>query len=102
MDLVMNIIKIVKVFSCFEISKFDYYLLFIACYLHDISMVRIASKDDFLLGGPETDNIANSLENSWNGVKDRVAEKKAMVGPKPTRQINLWDKKENVEICNVI
>lgn len=35
MDLVKNIIKIVKVFSYFEISNYDFYALFIACYLHD-------------------------------------------------------------------
>lgn len=34
-DLVKNIIKIVKVFSYFKISNYDFYALFIACYLHD-------------------------------------------------------------------
>lgn len=79
-DLVMNIIKIVKVFSCFDISKYDYYLLFTACYLHDIAMVRIASEDDFLLGGPETDNIAASLESNWKSAQNKGCGKKAMVG----------------------
>lgn len=48
-DLIKNIIKIVKSISYLKISAYDYYLLFISSYLHDISMVRIASEDDFLL-----------------------------------------------------
>ncbi len=64
-DLVKNIIKIVKVFSYLKISSYDYYLLFIACYLHDISMVRIASDNDFLLDEDASEKITTKLEGVW-------------------------------------
>lgn len=62
-DLIKNIIKLVKAVSFLQISANDYYLLFIACYLHDISMVKIPSKDIFLLNNNEADSIGiNFLE----------------------------------------
>lgn len=65
-DLVKNIIKIVKVFSYLKISNYDYYVLFIACYLHDISMVRIASENDFLLDKGDSEKITTALDEKWN------------------------------------
>ena len=65
-DLVKNIIKIVKVFSYLKISSYDYYILFIACYLHDISMVRIASENDFLLDKDESEKITTEMDFKWN------------------------------------
>ena len=38
-ELIKGIIKFIKNLDCFQISKTDYYILFISCYLHDISMV---------------------------------------------------------------
>lgn len=63
-DLVKNIIKIVKTVSYIKITHYDYYLLFLSCYLHDISMVRIASKNDFILDEEESDMIVTSAEMS--------------------------------------
>ncbi len=60
-DLVKNIIKIVKTFSYLKITNYDYYLLFIACYLHDISMVRIASANDFLLDEGVSEEMATDF-----------------------------------------
>lgn len=65
-DLVKNIIKIVKVFSYLRISSYDYYILFIACYLHDISMVRIASQNDYLLDKGDSEKITTELDAKWN------------------------------------
>ncbi len=64
-DLVKNIIKIMKTFSYFRITNYDYYLLFNACYLHDISMVRIASSNDFLLDTDSSNKIVTKLEEKW-------------------------------------
>lgn len=61
-DLIKNIIKIVKTVSYIKITYYDYYLLFLSCYLHDISMVRIASKNDFILDKEESDMIVTSAE----------------------------------------
>lgn len=79
-DLVKNIIKIVKTFSYLRITSYDYYLLFIACYLHDISMVRIASANDFLLDEDISDEIVTDfiIEKDKNGdigeVKKQIVE----------------------------
>lgn len=65
-DLIKNIIKIIKIFSYLRITKYDYYLLFIACYLHDISMVRIASENDFLLDKGDSEKLTTLLDSEWN------------------------------------
>lgn len=78
-DLVKNIIKIVKIFSYFKISNYDFYVLFIACYLHDISMVRIASENDFLLDKGESETITTDLEMKWDSSKSTGEVKKAIV-----------------------
>lgn len=63
-DLIKNIIKLVKAISYIQISHNDYYVLFIACYLHDISMVKIPSKNVFLLDNEDADSIAmNFMED---------------------------------------
>lgn len=56
-DLIKNIIKLTKAISFLQISYYDYYILFIACYLHDISMVKIPSDDMFLLDTEKADEI---------------------------------------------
>lgn len=65
-DLVKNIIKIVKSFSYLKITNYDYYILFIACYLHDISMVRIASANDFILDTGDSAKIVTKVDERWN------------------------------------
>lgn len=78
-DLVKNIIKIVKVFSYLKISGYDYYVLFIACYLHDISMVRIASENDFILDADESWKIVTELDSKWNNCINSSDTKKVIV-----------------------
>lgn len=56
-DLIKNILKIVKAIDYLQISTYDYYILFIACYLHDISMVKIPSMDSFLTNSDSADKI---------------------------------------------
>lgn len=65
-DLVKNIIKIVKTFSYLKITNYDYFILFMACYLHDISMVRIASKNEFILDVEDSTKIVTELDEKWN------------------------------------
>lgn len=69
-DLVKNIIKIVKTISYIKITYYDYYLLFLACYLHDISMVKIASKNDFILDEGESDAITTNAAIGFNDCKN--------------------------------
>jgi len=46
-ELIENINSILKSISFFKISKLDYYILYISCYLHDISMVLYPNYDKF-------------------------------------------------------
>lgn len=77
-DLVKNIIKIVKTISYIKISDYDYYLLFIACYLHDISMVRIPTKNEFLLDNQEAEEITYQFQkdlkkkSDFNSIKNNL------------------------------
>lgn len=62
-DLIKNILKIVKTISYFKISSYDYFLLFISCYLHDISMVKIPSSEDFLLDNGKSIELTTDISN---------------------------------------
>lgn len=44
-ELIQNSLKIIRAIDYIDISKNDYYILFIACYLHDISMVTFPDLD---------------------------------------------------------
>ncbi|HFE9701075.1 TPA: reverse transcriptase domain-containing protein [Clostridium perfringens] len=65
-DLIKNIISIVKSISFFDISPIDYYILFLSCYLHDISMVTLPNLDDFLKNDKVTDCIASEFVDDLN------------------------------------
>lgn len=78
-DLIKNIVKLTKIFSYLKITSYDYYLLFISCYLHDISMVRIASQNDFLLDNDEADRITTKLDMDWSKCKNTNETKKVIV-----------------------
>jgi len=56
-DLIQNSIKIVKAIDYIDISSNDYYILFIACYLHDISMVTFPNLDSIQLDNYNTNKI---------------------------------------------
>ena len=72
-ELISNSIKIVKSISFIQISQFDYYILFIACYLHDISMVTIPSLDRFLLDQRNSNIIYNDFVKEITGENSTVA-----------------------------
>lgn len=49
--------------SYFQLKKIDYFILFAACYLHDISMVSLPHAEEFYTGtNPEADQIYTDLE----------------------------------------
>lgn len=66
-DLIKNVVKIVKVVSYLKISQYDYYIVFLSCYLHDISMVRIAAESDFLLDKSESEQIVTRAQEKLKG-----------------------------------
>lgn len=71
-DLIQNSLKIIRAIDYIDISKNDYYVLFIACYLHDISMVTFPNLDSIQSGTFESNkiysdfvkNIREELKNS--------------------------------------
>lgn len=65
-DLIKNIVKLVHAIDFINISAVDYYILFLACYLHDISMVKIPSYDSFLIDMNQTDELAKELLDDLN------------------------------------
>ena len=69
-ELIKNIIKIMHTFDYFQISSRDYYILFLACYLHDIAMVRILPFDLFLVEQDRTDRIALELKERLKKGRD--------------------------------
>lgn len=62
-DLVHNIVKLVRAIDYIDIKKNDYYILFIACYLHDISMVTFPFLDSIQDSSYESDEIYTNLIN---------------------------------------
>lgn len=80
-DLVKNVIKIIKVVDYLQISMNDFYILFIACYLHDISMVKIPSVEEFLLDTDVADKISMEYLNAIDGkcIKDNMEIKNLLV-----------------------
>lgn len=55
--LIRNIVKLIHAISFLKISSLDFYVLFLACYLHDMSMVKIPALDAFLTDKENGDSI---------------------------------------------
>ena len=62
-DLVQNTVKLVRAIDYIDIKKNDYYILFIACYLHDISMVTFPFLDSIQDNSYESDEIYTNFIN---------------------------------------
>lgn len=60
-ELIKSSVNICKMFDFFQIKSIDYYILFLACYLHDISMILQPSVDCFLENNSQTDEIYSSF-----------------------------------------
>lgn len=62
-DLVKNTVKLVRTIDYLDIKQIDYYILFIASYLHDISMVTFPILDSLQDNSYESDEIYNDFVN---------------------------------------
>ena len=60
-ELIRSSVNICKMFDFLQIKSIDYYILFLACYLHDISMILQPSIDSFLESNSQTDEIYSSF-----------------------------------------
>ena len=54
-------IKLLKNLDYLELKRNDYFILFMACYLHDISMVINPTSEKFIISSPESNSIATDL-----------------------------------------
>lgn len=59
--LVKEVIHIVKAIDYLKIKRIDYYILFLACYLHDISMVIHPDINSFCAGSSRSMQIISSF-----------------------------------------
>ena len=57
--LIYQCLRLLKVVDYIGIKQNDYYVLFLACYLHDISMVINPNINDFKLGDLESEKIVS-------------------------------------------
>lgn len=64
--LIQNIVKLIHAIDFLKISAIDYYILFLACYLHDISMVKIPAFDSFLIDTEKGDELAKSVLDDYH------------------------------------
>ena len=65
-DLVQNSIKILKSIDYIDISRNDYYVLFIACYLHDISMVTLPDLNKLQQDEYTTNKLYSDFTKDYN------------------------------------
>ncbi len=72
--LIHQCIRLLKVIDYIGIKQNDYYVLFLACYLHDISMVIHPNINDFKLGNKESEMIVTRNMVKFKGLpKDKLA-----------------------------
>lgn len=81
-ELIQTSLKIIRAIDYIDISKNDYYVLFIACYLHDISMVTF----------PDLDSIQNDTFDSnkiYSDFVDSIREevKKSNLAKRPVKKL---------------
>lgn len=78
-ELIQNSVKILRAIDYIDISKFDYYVLFIACYLHDISMVTFprleAIQDDSFASNYLCSNFREQLELDNEVLEEKTLKK---------------------------
>ena len=72
-ELIRNIVIMSKAFTCLGVSKYNYYILFVSCYLHDISMVKIANEKDFLKNKKILQDTIDILKN-WKEENKSMAD----------------------------
>lgn len=74
-QLIKNSIEIIKSIYFIKITKLDYYILFIACYLHDISMVTIPSLELF----NDKNSDANIISTEFLMEENRMKKDSAVI-----------------------
>lgn len=78
-ELILNCIRITKAVDFLSIKKEDYYILFLACYLHDISMVIYPDLDNFSTNNTQTDLIYSTWKTKFQEIKNIETEPKSNI-----------------------
>lgn len=67
-DLIKNSIRFIRSIDFIQVKLYDYYLIFLSCYLHDISMVKYPDMSEFTnLKNKETNLIYHDLKREIGG-----------------------------------
>ena len=72
--LIKQCVHLLKVIDYLGIKQNDYYVLFLACYLHDISMVIHPNLEDFKLGDIESEKIVSRNMVKFKGLPSNKQE----------------------------
>ena len=70
--LIKNIIRIVNTVSYLNIKELDYYVLFLACYLHDISMVIHPDLNNLCIDSTNSDLIYNKFIKNMSSMREFI------------------------------
>lgn len=77
-SLIRSAIQLLRAISYFELKQIDFFALFAACYLHDISMVSLPDPNDFIIGDNENANFIYSQFADKFDSRNAVKSKKAL------------------------
>ena len=69
-ELIKRTVSICKVIDYFQIKREDYYILFLCCYLHDVSMAIQPKIDSFTADNEQTDIISSEFYYNFHKVLD--------------------------------
>jgi hypothetical protein len=78
-ELINNCTRITKTIDYLSIKAEDYYILFLACYLHDISMVLYPNLDSFAEDNGKTDLIYSQWKTGLSEIIDIELEPKSKI-----------------------
>lgn len=78
-ELIKSVVNLCKTIDYFNIKNEDYYILFLSCYLHDISMVLQPSSDIFIDENSDTDEIYTSFCLQMDKIEKNIPERKKAI-----------------------
>lgn len=70
-ELIKIALSICKSIDYFQLKQFDYFILFLACYLHDISMVLHPDLNKFAEDDPKSDEIYTEWKKDFDELKNK-------------------------------
>ena len=73
--LIKWVVKLINAIDYLNIKADDYYILFLACYLHDISMVIHPELDKFYQTDIEAQTLISSFRDDWQKILDEKVSK---------------------------